>query len=353
MYSILLNIILLGNFNEIFFKKEKLGKVIIFISFSFMVMLSYFRSENIGADTINYMNTYKNISISLDLLNNYSKEKGFLFLMILFKSLGLSVHAFLGFMSFLSLGLLYISMKKLTDYPLLSILIFYSRYYRLWILSGVRQGFVYCACIYSTTLWLEGKRIKVILLLLASSLIHISALYFFIFLLLVSMKSNKIMVIFFIFLSYLLVNIGCMKFLLEKMEELFSASWRMQYYLSNDIRVNQLKLLKRLIKDIFPLLLLFYYSPVLKYKNKRLCSNLFLLGNIFYILSSDISTFSSRLGYFGFIFSSFTLTYFIDFRLKIYKKPIKKEIIYLSIMLLTIVRFFQETLILPKYNIFI
>lgn len=161
--------------------KEKVPKNVMFgFSILLLALIAVFR-YGVGADYFSYEFLYKQTSFLPleDILSFNNKiEPGFNLLMYLSNKLHLSYQTFLGLINTL---MLYMILKWLQenslDFPM-SVLLFYSMFYFVWVLSALRQGLV--ISIYLFLFYRNRKSFnffqKFIIILLLSTL-HQSALF--------------------------------------------------------------------------------------------------------------------------------------------------------------------------------
>ncbi len=163
--------------------QDKLKSYLIILSIVPIVILIWIR-YGIGTDYHAYNYLFNRLDASnIGNIFNGTNEFGFNFLVYFFKKIGFSYHFFSSLFISIILLIYVIWIKKNSSDFILSIIILFSWFFIVWLLSAVRQGFVIAIGVllfYSKDIDLKPKDKIIVILLLAS--IHISALIFFVLL---------------------------------------------------------------------------------------------------------------------------------------------------------------------------
>lgn len=156
------------------------NKDIIFLNVAFIEMLLFlgFRDTTIGIDLQNYIPYFNIINgLNLDNLFYLPLERGYV---ILNKLVGLvgGENVFLFVVAFISLLGVYYSIKKYSKNYMLSVFIYITFQFYIFIFSGLRQGIAFSIVWLSLKYVKERKLVKFILIVLLASMFHKTALIF-------------------------------------------------------------------------------------------------------------------------------------------------------------------------------
>ncbi|WP_411686487.1 EpsG family protein [Acinetobacter pseudolwoffii] len=153
-------------------------------SYLILLFLSAFRDISVGTDTESYENIFYQIVSNNDYL--LSIEPGWIFLNKAVDYMGFDFRGILVISSFLTLSLIFLTVKKYSFNPMFSIALFYLLYFYFISFNISRQLLAVSIVLISTVLILNNKKISSFCLILLASFFHQSALialilYFYIF----------------------------------------------------------------------------------------------------------------------------------------------------------------------------
>lgn len=166
-----------------FFAFTGKSKKFYFYAFLFVLTLLACFRYGVGPDYVAYQHLYTHLSDSiLDFKIIDGQEILFQVLGTLAKTVNLSFEAFLAVLSIVSLYFVGKTCSKFSDFPLLSLILYYSAFYFVWIFSGVRQGLVLAVGIYYLLdCSLNKKNAKFFIITLFLMFIHASAFILLVF----------------------------------------------------------------------------------------------------------------------------------------------------------------------------
>lgn len=160
----------------------------------FLTILAMYR-YSLGTDYFAYKFIYQEMPLNLEaaIISPGHSESGFKLLISIAKNLGMSYEVFVGVIALFCSGLIYKTIYKYSKLPIVSIFIFFTFYYLIYVFSVLRQGIAQSIIFYSFFHhYLEGKHKKFILAVLISATIHKYSLIFILLFLFLSFE-NKIM----------------------------------------------------------------------------------------------------------------------------------------------------------------
>ena len=176
VYLITIFILFAFSLHELISYNEKMKKLFLFFSFLLMVIVVGLRWET-GTDWDSYLNTFENSedlwSVFLDRTN---MEKGYLFLNLIIRLITDNYSFLLVILAVLMYYFLIRTFQKLTEYPQLTLLLFFSS--TLGSMGSNRQLLAVSICLFALTFLLEGKKLPFIGLVAASFTFHTSSLLF-------------------------------------------------------------------------------------------------------------------------------------------------------------------------------
>lgn len=165
------------------------------IVFFFLFLFSSFR-YSLGSDYFSYAYIYEVMPYNIlkATTSGIHSEVGFKFLIVLCKNLGIGYPFFLSLVSLLVLFLFGKVIVKESKYPLVSIQIFYSTYYLIYLNSSIRQAIAMGIVFYSFhQFYLRNRHKEFIGSVIIATSIHVTAL--FILLIYISMFFYKEIII--------------------------------------------------------------------------------------------------------------------------------------------------------------
>lgn len=125
-----------------------------------LLLLAFFR-YGVGADYFSYNYLFNHLSPDLKteyLYGTGQQEVLFRLFGSLLKKWGFSYQQYLGVFACINLVYIYKLVKEYSDYPVVSLFLYYSFYYLVWTFSGLRQGVVFSVGIYYLLVFLESKK---------------------------------------------------------------------------------------------------------------------------------------------------------------------------------------------------
>ena len=196
IYIIMLLLVYVTYFitNNTYRTSEKANKRFLMVSFVIIYLVCALRDYSVGRDIPGYMETYE-LSSQYPLWDAtwIYMEAGYVAYMKICSLLGFSNRMFLFVTYFFMLFPIYYTIKKYSDNPLLSVIIFICFQFLTFDLSGIRQGLATSICLMGFTFALkEGKRNLIIFYLFAilAFLFHRSSIIFMLVPFIVRMKYN-------------------------------------------------------------------------------------------------------------------------------------------------------------------
>lgn len=207
MYYIVYILLLLFSIKEIF-----TGKIDKYTFYSLYVIITFMATFRFGqgTDYYNYYDIYNN-SLSLSNMDLYAifrlNDPGFILLNYIFAVNDVYYPIFASLFSLFTMIIFYKFFYITCNKSVLSLFLFYTLFYFIYVFNLMRQGFVMaCVCSILYPLLLKNKYIKYYILLILFSTIHQSVLIWSIVPLILKIKINKIVFVFiFVFLVLMLL----------------------------------------------------------------------------------------------------------------------------------------------------
>jgi len=137
-----------------------------------------------GTDYFSYMSVY-NKTPSLTTVSSFGQvfslnkeyEFGYVFIMSIFKTLGLNFTVFCGVAGIVTMALIYRFIKQNAKLPITAFTVFYVFYYLVYVLSGIRQGLAIAIFVgIGIDLYKRKKYKEFVLVVLLTATIHVSVL---------------------------------------------------------------------------------------------------------------------------------------------------------------------------------
>jgi len=197
IYIALLCFILLWSFFVRFSSadKDKQEKIILFWSMALIFLLLALKGTSVGNDTLGYRTQY--VLAGKRPWNDFSFnyfEPGFLFLTKLFSKAGISFQVFNVFYSGICCHAMYLFIRKHSKNVTLSLLIFVCYQFFVFTISGMRQALAMSVCLYAFLVLEKGRILNLLFSLLITyfaSLLHQSAMVFYVVILLYLPKHTR------------------------------------------------------------------------------------------------------------------------------------------------------------------
>lgn len=269
------------------------------LSLTFSIILAMIASlrYGIGNDFFGYYYLYKmyddNIADAIKNPTNFREEIGFRIIAAIFKSMQLDFQWFILFFSILTVFIVYKTAQKYSEHPMISLFVFYSLFYTIWVLSGLRQGMVLFFGLYLVLYCFEkNKTITLIIGSLFLSCIHVSALIIILLYALakLNIKKNYLFVLFLtsVILSILPINP------IANILSLVNLGGRLEIYKSSDRLINfDFQSIARILLTITTFI---YYNSLIKInKTYFFIVKYYIFGIIIYFLFKDVELVAARL----------------------------------------------------------
>ena len=183
--------ILISLFSFIHIKKRKIGpnNAYLFIWLLLTIMLSLRYGQ--GTDYYGYYLQFDSIDTSLGYFTNalYHGELGWYMLLLFFKKCGFTFELFICLLSVVMMIFLHRSFKRISYYPLFSILLFYPTYYLTYCYSAMRQGLVLCLFLaFGLNILLDRKYKYYLIFCLFLCFLHTSSILLMVMPLIINIK---------------------------------------------------------------------------------------------------------------------------------------------------------------------
>ena len=232
--------------------------------------------------------------------NNYLVEPGFYLLAVLSKALNLSFISFMALCAFLSLVTIFYVIQKYSVNKILSLFLFFSYYYLIYIENLIRQGMAMAIFVYAFFRFIKDRKIfSYIMLILFGMTFHVSLAVVLIIPIII--KLNKKM--FLEPVSMIMVSIASFILGLAVFRLLIDfvpiVGLRLVAY-SESYNMNIFALLIRIIK-LFIIYIIYIKMKKNLTQEETMIFIVYIFGFIFYFFVSQISIFSRMTNYFMFI----------------------------------------------------
>lgn len=145
-----------------------------FIPSLFLILLVGLRSENVGWDTIRYVNDYNQILWGFSPIQNF--EFGFQAFEKIIAYFGFSVNVFFLIVSFLTLYLLNVNYHNYTTLGSVAILYYYARFFLNRDMNQIRAALAAVIILFSIKYLIGNQNIKFLLTILLAAQFHNSSL---------------------------------------------------------------------------------------------------------------------------------------------------------------------------------
>lgn len=268
--------------------KEKDKKAFIFF-WSILTLMLLFRYGQ-GSDYFNYDLVYRSIG-GLDTLRNAS-DIGFNALVFIFKFFGFKYEMFSAFIALISMIFVYMGINKLSKNKVLSLATFYSLYYMVYLISGIRQGLVLSIFLgVLIPLLINKKNIFYIIGVIVAATIHMSALVLLPLVIVNFIDFSKVKTVIILLITSLVFKVfGIQSLLISILPEAISK--RVSYYLNGDISL--FAIANRVLFFVIIYYLFMKATDDEKNQNK-ISMSIYNIGLILYILLMDSPLMASRL----------------------------------------------------------
>lgn len=186
MMPYFITFILLAFFSLSQFIKEINNIRLLLFIFSTLHLIAFagFRKAGVGFDDFNYVEVFQNVHQILDpiegrlyySLKDLHMEYGYVFLNSLIRYFTDSYTVLFFIVASISVGINSLNYYKLSKYPFLVQLLYFSHYYLLRDMNQIRAGIASAIILFTIYTIYEKKTLKTITLILLASLFHMSAI---------------------------------------------------------------------------------------------------------------------------------------------------------------------------------
>lgn len=326
-----------GTISSLF--KDKKNRL--FLLFAVILGLLAFFRYGVGADYFSYQYLYERLRPSvIDEIRNGLDNNEILFRIIgsFLKSLGFTYQMYLVVFATVNLFFVYKICRQHSQNPMLSLFLYYAFFYFVWTFSGLRQGVTLVIGIYYLIQCLEKKKpVKLIVISLILSLIHMSAIILIAFYIANKIHLNRKILMVTSLLSVLVSALPLGRLLgpltalpfLNKLIPYFSVD----YSLANAFNFQSIA------RIVFLAVGLLYYNDYIKQGGiHKILMNTYILGlNVYFIFKFSELT-AARLSIYGF----FLVIIILPNIFTLYKKKFNKIVFATLLYLLISLYFYKE-----------
>lgn len=195
------------------------------ITFSYIILCVFFcyvagfRDISIGTDTLNYYKLFYNPEDDLEL--------GFVIISNLIKFLGGEFNHFILFYFILSFSLKFISVKKMSYFPLLPLAVYSGMWFLVYDINGIRQGFALGIICFSFYLLLKERIFTSILFSILAVFFHTSAIVFLPFYLITKVKCSSFRFFMIFIVSVLMGYLNVIGYIIDFLSEFQNLNFRL------------------------------------------------------------------------------------------------------------------------------
>jgi hypothetical protein len=273
-------------FMNVFNYKLKNKKILFYFLTSLLIIIAGIR-YGIGTDYFTYLNFFENVNS----LNQYTHfELGFRFTTLFFKNMGFKPVVLFGVFAFISIIPLSIGILRNSNFPFLSLYIYFNAFYTNYLFNAIGQGITMGIFIYLIEDICENNFKKVFIWSLIAFLFHKSGLLIFVAYLFSRINFNYLFFIISIMISFIIISlrdfysniiITLMPIQLENQILFYSQIFKNQ--------VTYIGLIQRLL-ILFPFIY-FYKKAIIKNKEKIIFRMYFLIVKQKHQILSDQNKF--------------------------------------------------------------
>lgn len=314
-------------------KKKDYRRLTLF-SMIILFVLSALRYSN-GADYYSYALIFETIprEINLALSSTIHSDPGFNVLIALVKQLGLNYR---GFLIILAIMTLYGFLKPITQkstFPLISLTIFYSVYYHIYVNSAVRQGLAMAMIFYAIIYFYnKGEHWKFIGVIFLASTFHFSALVMLSIYPINYLARNKTIVNFALIASLVLILLANATSYIDIIINYFLNL--VGYSVYADGQVNILSILTKISLLVF-ISILYFISSKHKTEEDKFYYRLYVIGILIYLFFINYPMVARVLDY----FTMFEILLIPSLLIKTKDIPLRIASVVLTIIILSVIMF--------------
>jgi len=311
-----------------------------------------------GTDWLSYFDNFEATSTIETVLANslIGFELGYGLLTLLVHSFTDNYAVFLLIHALIFYVLVFDSNNKLSSYPIVSLLLFYSG--TIGVLGSNRQLLALSVCLFSLKYVFSKEKGKFLLAVVIAALFHTSALLFGIYYFLNrSIKKRYLLAL--IVVSIAIGYSPLPQALFERVGSLFGdiGAYKANYYSDNSNLVNDKLSISGLIKRLLIFMIVFFRYETVAKRNPRytLIFNGYFVGLLIYFLfSNSLLILVNRGGLYFNIMEAFLLAGLLG----LFKTPAERYVAFIPIFLYSILMFYQGIsgyldLFIPYQGVFI
>lgn len=265
-----------------------------------LVLIIVFRF-GLGPDYFSYQYIYENLPIgNFGMIFNYENhiDIGYKILMFVFRNFNVTFHLYFTILNLITLFIFYKWLKDNSEYFPISLVLFYTMFFFVWVLSSVRQGIVIAISMY---LFFNKKKqispIKGFIAIILLGTIHKSALFVFVLLLLGKREWKKNDHLYFLGISVLSTLLP-VAWIVEKFAFLSPVKWIVDRYMTSSIGFLDISSLMRLF---FFSIIFIFYDHIADDNYSRKIVNTSLIGFSLYFLLKFSELTASRATVYSFM----------------------------------------------------
>lgn len=333
-------VLILGMVMAFFWKNQKISAIVFT---GILTVMASFRF-GIGADYFAYEFLYSKLKLYVIpelLFGTEKQEVGFRVLGSLIKSFGVSYQGYLTILAIFTLYYIYRMSVEYTKNPTLSLVVYYSFFYFVWVYSGLRQGLAMSVGIYYLLKAIEKNEKKpfyiacALLFTIHSSSIVLLALYFMASK--IHWNRERILLVLGVSVIVALIPLGLV---VDKLSRYLSILNRLTPYLDEVFTPKDLLGFQVLARLFFIGLALFYYNKLSEKSTfLKLVTDVYLLSFAFYFALQFSELTAARISVYGRLLEIILLPQILTLR-----RPKLESKMYLAgLLLLLSLYFVKET----------
>ncbi len=338
--TLLLIIVTLSFFD--YSRNKPIKKILSLFVILLLVIFTGTRTET-GNDWGNYLYFFEHLDIgenfySLSLISKF--EPGYTFLNLVVKYIGGSLNEVFLFASFITIGIISISIRKYTQFWFIPILLYLRYSYLQTNMMFVRQGIAVAIFVYALQFIQKREKWKYFSLILIASLFHISALMLLPLYYLYGFKFNTRKYIILLIVSIISVQLNLINLIVHLIPFEFIKG-PVLGYLQSEVWNRPSAVSFSTIERLFIVILgLIYFNKLNAiHKYFALFYNVYFLGVLLYFVFFNSYVFAERFSIYFNVLAMFLLVYYFELF-----KDKKQKIIYHMLLISFVSFFFLKTI---------
>lgn len=158
--------------------KHKIESFFCFVSYCVIIILAMFRSSNVGADTLSYIEDYHEMSLMnfSDIINEYRGYEGYYLLSKLFSMMHMPCYIWFGFVEFILVFAIARFFNKFSSDRLYSIILFLTTGLFMFSLAGLKQTLAMSLLLHAYIDFVDKKFARSCLLIVFAYFVHPASL---------------------------------------------------------------------------------------------------------------------------------------------------------------------------------